>query len=184
MTRRASAAKQTGKTADSRMSHEMPKKKQANENRKDKPAAAVSGYGSMVQRTADLWREQLGSLMNAPAGSQDLSKLMEPAHQFFTQGVDFWLVLLNEFGKNAGTNPFSAAARFQDMHHGREKSSGNTGTNRAAAAAGGDRAGAGAVAELAARLGDIERRLAALEAGGRAVARPRARAKKKAPEAI
>jgi hypothetical protein len=137
-------------------------KRQANENRsenrKEKNSPRSSGYDDLVQRTAELWREQLGGMVGNQAAMQDMSRVMEPVSQLFTQGMDMWFSMFDQFGK---TPSFSAFGGFNEPKS-RARNAAADGAKAASALSG---AGSFAMGQLAARLGHIERRLAAIESG-------------------
>jgi hypothetical protein len=136
------------------------------------------GYDTLAGQTMELWREQLSAFLGSPQSMRDFASMMAPAATFFTQGVDLWLMMMERAGAAANQNRFVG-------QHGAEKSWGTRsrpnggGTNGASPASAVSGAGTYAVAQLAARLADLEKRFAEYEGTGPAAAPVAARRAKK-----
>ena len=142
------------------------------------------GYDSLARQTLDLWRDQLAHFLNNPDALKDMNKVMEPAAKMmssqmspqitqmftplFSGGMDLWLMMLEQLGKAANMNTKGAFHKDADKSDEQKTASngkteqtryGQGGTeNRSAAASALSGAGAYAVAQLAGRLADLEKR--------------------------
>ncbi len=166
-------------------------------------SADAFGYDSLARQTLDLWREQLSHFLNNPDAMKDMSKVMEPAAKLmspqisqmftplFSGGMDIWLMMLEQLGKAANMNTKGASDRQDE-----KKTASTTGTsfspsfgqgrteNRSAAASALSGASAYAVAQLASRLADLEKRFTEFEGAGKPAAKKSARKKKAASPAV
>jgi hypothetical protein len=137
------------------------------ENEKTQTNADAQSYDQLAQQTLDLWREQLAHFLNNPEAMHEFNKIVEPASQLLTQGLDIWLAMAEQFGKTAQqTN-----AKGTD-----EPATERNDTDRASPAAALSGAGTYAVAELTRRLADLEKRFSEYE---RKPAPPRVAGKRK-----
>lgn len=158
------------------------------------------GYDSLAKQTLDLWRDQLAHFLNNPDAMKDASKQTDAAatllspqisqmfSPLFSGGMDLWLMMLEQLGKAANMNtPTSStgagSAGGNDTF--KTKTPFQSGApNRSAAASALSGASTYAVAQLASRIADLEKRFAEFESAGKSSAKKPAAKKKTAAGAI
>lgn len=121
----------------------------------------VNPYEQMSARAMDAWREQLTAMLSSPKAWQDMGKTLEPLSQLFTQGMDLWLMMFEQTSRMAGAGGFAGThgQTSRDQKSDAAPKSSAAGASPASALSG---ASAYAVAQLAARVADLEKRLDAL----------------------
>lgn len=166
-----------------------------NENEKSEGSKRSSdfGYDSLARQTLDLWREQLSHFLNNPDAMSDINKVMEPAAKMmppqlsgqisqmftplFSGGMDIWLMMLEQLGKAANMNTKGATETTHEQKTAQSTSNQsrteNRSQDRATTASALSGASAYALAGLASRLADLEKRFAEFEGtGGAATKKP------------
>ena len=154
-------------------------------------SSSAFGYEKLATQTLDLWREQLSHFLNNPDAMKDLDKtsphltqMFAPlfSNNFLSNGMDLWLMMLEQLGKAANMNVKTGTSGYDEENskksQDRNASTAHQPENRSSAASALSGASTYAVAQLASRIADLEKRFAELEASGRPVAK-RAKAKKK-----
>jgi hypothetical protein len=141
--------------------------------RKPKGKVEQSDVDFLARRTLDLWRDQMMAIAQSPKAVREYSKVMEPVLNLFTQSLDMWLMMFEQFGKGmpeqswasaftAGKNerrtetktaPTDAKAPAKGKKPRRKKTA-----SRAKAAAAVSRRGDATVAELAKRVAHLKER--------------------------
>ncbi len=169
------------------------------------------GYDSLARQTLDLWREQLAHFLNNPEAMKDMSKGMDPAvgllspnmaslftplfsgglSPLFSGGMDLWLMMLEQLGKTTGMNARSGTGKQNEQktesqkEWSQNKESGQSRTeDRSAAASALSGASSYAVAQLASRVADLERRFAEFERVGKPVSQKPSGTKKHASPVV
>ena len=180
--------------------------KNENEKSQDSKRSSDFGYDSLAKQTLDLWREQLSHFLNNPDAMKDINKVMEPAAKMmppqlsgqisqmftplFSGGMDIWLMMLEQLGKAANMNTKGATETTHEQKTAYQKDAGQSTAsqsrteNRSSAASALSGASAYAVAQLASRLADLEKRFAEFEAAGKPVAKKPSRKKKTTPSVV
>lgn len=186
----------TSKKNDSEKSHDSKSKNSGF-------SSSAFGYDSLAKQTLDLWREQLAHFLNNPDAMKDASKQTDSAASLlspqisqmfsplFSGGMDLWLMMLEQLGKAANMNtPTSntgagstgtGSAGGNDTFKTKTAYQGGA-ANRSSAASALSGASTYAVAQLASRIADLEKRFAEFESAGKPSSKKPA-AKKKAPAA-
>lgn len=159
------------------------------------------GYDSLAKQTLDLWRDQLAHFLNNPDAMKDASKQTDAAatllspqisqmfSPLFSGGMDLWLMMLEQLGKAANMNtPTHGGTPSNDQFktkttQPKEAYQGGA-TNRSAAASALSGASTYAVAQLASRIADLEKRFAEFESAGKPSAKKPAAKKKTAAGAL
>lgn len=171
--------------------------KNENEKSQDSKRSSDFGYDSLARQTLDLWREQLSHFLNNPDAMGDINKVMEPAAKMmspqisqmftplFSGGMDIWLMMLEQLGKAANMNTKGATETSHEQKTGTQGTASQSRTqDRATTASALSGASAYAVAQLASRLADLEKRFAEFEGAGKPVAKKPARKKKTTPSVV
>jgi hypothetical protein len=183
-------------------SHADKKKNADEKNGSEKSQSSKSGsdkfgYDNLARQTLDLWREQLAHFLNNPDAMKDMNKVMEPAAKFmspqisqiftplFSNGMDLWLMMLEQLGKAANMNTRGAGDKPDDQKTANStKADQGRAENRSSAASALSGASAYAVAQLASRLADLEKRFTEFEGTGSRVAKKPAAKKKTTPSVV
>lgn len=185
----AASSTASSKKNDSEKSHDS-KSKNSSFSR------GAFGYDSLAKQTLELWREQLAHFLNNPDAMKEVSKqadsaasLLSPqiAQMFsplFSGGMDLWLMMLEQLGKAANMNvptgnTGAGSAGGNDTF--KTKTPFQSGAaNRPSAASALSGASTYAVAQLASRIADLEKRFAEFENAGKSPAKKPAAKKKPA----
>ena len=161
-------------------------KSKASRNSEKKVPAKVSAaeVDHLAQRTLNLWRDQMMTLAQSPKAMRDLSKVVEPVLNLFTQTLDMWLMMAEQAGKGMtqpwtteawAANPFMAPAKASSKsataknetqassttastaaRQGKAKAKPKKASSGAKAAAAVSGSGHATVAELAKRLANLK----------------------------
>ncbi len=190
-------AAQTGANKKTASEKTMSEKNGSEKSESSKSGADRFGYDSLARQTLDLWREQLSHFLNNPDSLKDMNKVMEPAAKMmhpqisqmftplFSNGMDLWLMMLEQLGKAANMNIKGAGDKPDEQ---KTASYGKTDQrrteNRSTASSALSGASTYAVAQLASRLADLEKRFAEFEGAGSRVAKKPAAKKKAASPSV
>ena len=131
----------------------------------DKKADPSQNLQTLAAEACDLWQEHLAAYATDPKAKAELMRLLEPSRRLFAE----WAGLMQHglyggstFGKGSTGSKSGTAASAFGSHHGEAGSSAGAATARSSF---GD--GALDVARLAARVAELENRLARLEPGAK-----------------
>ncbi|MDX1921690.1 MAG: hypothetical protein SFW65_00985 [Alphaproteobacteria bacterium] len=205
MSRARTASKRKSSPEQKAQQENPPSSFKKNDSEKKPSSKSASGafsYDSLAMQTLDLWREQLAHFLNNPDTMKDAKKGVEPTASLlspqisqmfsplFSGGMDLWLMMLEQLGKaanmnspigntgagSAGGNDQSKTRTAQTIQSGAAYRS----ENRSAAASALSGASTYAVAQLASRIADLEKRFAEFESDGKRTAKKPSAKKKTA----
>lgn len=134
------------------------------------PNAGAQSAEAMSVRAMEMWREQMSAMLSGPQAFQGMGKAFEPFTQLFTQGANLWLMMMEQTGRMAdgfggfGTGNGAQENAYQNTQQGQSRAGRATGDVAHGSPAASALSGAStyAVAQLAARVADLEKRLDAL----------------------